>query len=323
MMKVPAFMTRHIVEQDGDSYTLKLTKKQLRIAAIVLAVILVVAIALGVWGIIRQAEVMQLRQQTQLQTEQLKLLQQKTEILDKKMQTLDQLDKEIRQMVIGAESGTTPKGGGTLDKKDTSSADKSDDAGPAADVTPTELSAKLAVIDRQAQQRIASFYLLRNVLRDGAGQSIKDLQSIAYTANSPTGGGATVTTPSIWPVKGVITSPFGDRSDPVRGGGEFHAGIDIAKDYGTPIVATAAGTVEVAGYTDGGYGNLVEINHGNGFETLYGHTSVVLVHPGMHVNQGDTIALMGSTGKSTGSHVHYEVRVNGSAVDPMLFLPIQ
>lgn len=88
-------------------------------------------------------------------------------------------------------------------------------------------------------------------------------------------------------------------------------------------MATAAGTVEVAGYTDGGYGNLVEINHGNGFETLYGHTSVVLVHPGMHVNQGDTIALMGSTGKSTGSHVHYEVRVNGSAVDPMLFLPIQ
>lgn len=319
-MKIPAFMTRHIVEQDSDSYTLKLTKKQIRIAAIVLAVILVLAIAFGVWGIIRQAEVMQLRQQTQLQTEQLKLLQQKTEILDKKMQTLDQLDKEIRQMVKGAESGTTPQGGGTLDKKDTSSADNSDDAGPAA-ITPTELSAKLAVIDRAAQQRIASFYLLRNVLRDGTGQSIKDLQSIAYTAHSPTG--ASSTTPSIWPVKGVITSPFGGRADPVVGGGEFHAGIDIANDYGTPIVATAAGTVEVAGYTDGGYGNLVEINHGNGFETLYGHTSVVLVKPGMHVNQGDTIALMGSTGKSTGSHVHYEVRVNDAAVDPMLFLPIQ
>lgn len=320
-MKVPAFITRHIVEQEGDVYTLKLTKKQLRIAAIVLAVILVVAIVLGVWGIFRQAEVMQLRQQTQLQTEQLKLLEQKTEILDKKMQTLDQLDKEIRQMVKGAESGTTPKGGGTLEKKDTSAADKSDDAGPAADITPLELSAKLAVIDRQAQQRIASFYLLRNVLRDGAGESIQNLQSITYTVNSP--NGTTTTTPSIWPVKGVITSPFGGRADPVRGGGEFHSGIDIANDYGTPIVATAAGTVEIAGYTDGGYGNLVEIDHGNGFETIYGHTSVVLVHPGMHVNQGDTIALMGSTGKSTGSHVHYEVRVNGSAVDPMLFLPIQ
>ena len=98
--------------------------------------------------------------------------------------------------------------------------------------------------------------------------------------------------------------------------------IDIADDYATQIVATAAGTVTFAGPTSGGYGNLVEIDHGNGFVTKYGHNSVVLVTEGMHVNQGQAVALMGSTGKSTGSHVHYEVDINGTAVDPMVFLPI-
>ena len=123
--------------------------------------------------------------------------------------------------------------------------------------------------------------------------------------------------------RGVITSPFGSRVDPVTGAiGAFHEGVDIADDYGTPIVATAAGVVTFAGYTDGGYGNLVEIDHGNGFVTRYGHNSAVLVTVGMSVKQGQTIALMGSTGKSTGAHVHYEVRLNGSPTDPMIFLPI-
>ena len=89
-------------------------------------------------------------------------------------------------------------------------------------------------------------------------------------------------------------------------------GIDIADDYGSQIVATAAGVVTFAGYTSGGYGNLVEIDHGNGCVTRYGHNSAVLVTVGMSVKQGQTIALMGSTGKSTGAHVHYEVRLNNT-----------
>ena len=162
---------------------------------------------------------------------------------------------------------------------------------------------------------------MRNILRDGGAQDIAALQQLNYTTGS--GGYANSTTPSIWPSKGVITSPFGSRVDPVTGAASaFHEGLDIADDYGTPIVATAAGTVTFAGYTEGGYGNLVEIDHGNGFVTRYGHNSAVLVTPGMSVKQGQVIALMGSTGKSTGAHVHYEVRINGSAVDPMVFLPI-
>jgi peptidase, M23 family len=147
------------------------------------------------------------------------------------------------------------------------------------------------------------------------------LQSINFSAGS--GGAVNSTTPSIWPSKGVITSPFGSRVDPVTGAiGAFHEGIDIADDYGSQIVATAAGVVTFAGYTSGGYGNLVEIDHGNGFVTRYGHNSAVLVTVGMSVKQGQTIALMGSTGKSTGAHVHYEVRLNNTPVDPMIFLPI-
>jgi peptidase, M23 family len=162
---------------------------------------------------------------------------------------------------------------------------------------------------------------MRNILRDGGAQDIAALQQLNYTVGS--GGYTNSTTPSIWPSKGVITSPYGSRIDPVTGASSaFHEGIDIADDYGTSIVATAAGTVTIAGYTDGGYGNLVEIDHGNGFVTRYGHNSAVLVTPGMSVKQGQVIALMGSTGKSTGAHVHYEVRINGTAVDPMVFLPI-
>ena len=157
-------------------------------------------------------------------------------------------------------------------------------------------------------------------MKDGASADIAAIQSVNFAVG--TAVGANSTTPSIWPSKGVITSPFGARIDPVYGSSAYHEGIDIADDYGTQIVATAAGTVTFAGATSGGYGNLVEIDHGNGFVTRYGHNSVVLVSAGMHISQGQAVALMGSTGKSTGSHVHYEVDVNGTPVDPMVFLPI-
>lgn len=317
-MKVPGFLET-LIERRDDSYTLRLNKTQMRVFVVVLLALIIGALALGIWGIARQTELMELRQKTQLQTEQLKLLQQKTEILDKKIQTLDQLDQEIRQMVKGSESGSVPQGGGEATTP--TKADSEDPGAAPQGVTVTELSAKLSHLDRMAQQRMASFYMLRNVLKDGAGQNIRDLQSIAFNTNNP--AGASTTMPSIWPVKGVITSTFGGRIDPVYGGSGNHEGIDIANDYGTPIVATASGTVTFAGATSGGYGNLVEIDHGNGFVTRYGHTSVILVSAGTAVKQGDTIALMGSTGKSTGSHLHYEVNINGSPVDPMLFLPIQ
>ena len=159
-----------------------------------------------------------------------------------------------------------------------------------------------------------------NVLREGVGKDIRELQSLLAMEGDASDANSHM--PSIWPAKGVISSTFGARQDPVYGGGAFHEGLDIANDTGTTIVATAAGTVTYAAYA-GGYGNLIEIDHGNGFITKYGHNSALLVQAGMTVKKGQSIALMGSTGKSTGSHVHYEVRVNGVATDPLLFLPIQ
>lgn len=122
--------------------------------------------------------------------------------------------------------------------------------------------------------------------------------------------------PSIWPTTGVVTSPYGLR----WGGSDFHPGMDIANDLGTPIVATADGVVEYAGWNSGGYGNMVDINHGNGIMTRYGHASQVVVSAGQSVKRGQVIAYMGSTGFSTGPHVHYEVHVNGQRVNPISYL---
>ena len=122
--------------------------------------------------------------------------------------------------------------------------------------------------------------------------------------------------PSIWPTTGEVTSPYGLR----WGGTDFHPGMDIANDMGTPIVATADGVVEYAGWNSGGYGNMVDINHGNGIMTRYGHASQVVVSTGQHVKRGQLIAYMGSTGFSTGPHVHYEVHINGNRVNPISYL---
>ena len=122
--------------------------------------------------------------------------------------------------------------------------------------------------------------------------------------------------PSIWPTTGVVTSPYGLR----WGGTDFHPGMDIANDMGTPIVATADGVVDYAGWNAGGYGNMVDIDHGNGIMTRYGHASQVVVSTGQHVKRGQLIAYMGSTGFSTGPHVHYEVHVNGNRVNPISYL---
>lgn len=125
--------------------------------------------------------------------------------------------------------------------------------------------------------------------------------------------------PSIWPTSGEITSPFGWRNSPWGNGRELHPGLDIANSLGTPIVATADGVVAQCGPA-GGYGNVVQIDHGNGLTTIYGHNSRFAVSAGQQVKKGQIIAYMGSTGRSTGPHSHYEIRENGTAIDPMAYL---
>lgn len=130
-------------------------------------------------------------------------------------------------------------------------------------------------------------------------------------------------TPAIQPVSNKdlnrIASGFGYRIDPIYKTVKYHAGLDFTAPQGTPIYATANGTVTTAGFSDGGFGNHVVINHGYGYETLYGHMYKVKVRVGQKVKRGDLIGYVGSTGKSTGPHCHYEVHKNGQKLDPVYF----
>ena len=134
--------------------------------------------------------------------------------------------------------------------------------------------------------------------------------------------GGAIAVPSDKPIKTAasFTSGFGVRSDPFQGRAAMHPGIDLAGPMGTPIYATADGVVLRAGWNAGGYGNLVEVDHGKGIATRYGHMSAILVSAGQHIVRGQQIGRMGSTGRSTGSHLHYEVRIDGRPVNPIPFM---
>jgi|SRR5579884_220053 len=121
------------------------------------------------------------------------------------------------------------------------------------------------------------------------------------------------------PVTGPVTSDFGERKNPLGPGSDFHPGLDIAADEGTPIAAAASGRVVAAG-PDGGYGNLIVVDNGNGVTTRYGHCSQIYARVGEFVNAGQPIGAVGSTGRSTGPHLHFEVRMNDTPVDPAPYL---
>ena len=126
-------------------------------------------------------------------------------------------------------------------------------------------------------------------------------------------------TPSVWPVAGWLTSYFGTRKDPITKDPDFHPGLDISADYGQPVLATADATVSSAG-PNGSYGNMVTLDHGYGIVTKYGHLSRFAVMGGQRVKRGDVIGYVGSTGRSTGSHLHYEIWMNGRLTNPMALL---
>jgi murein DD-endopeptidase MepM/ murein hydrolase activator NlpD len=128
-----------------------------------------------------------------------------------------------------------------------------------------------------------------------------------------------VDAPSMWPIEGPVTSSFGERQDPFNGEGAFHSGIDISAPDGTPVRATADGDVSDAAM-GAGYGREVVLNHGHDVMTVYGHLSAIAVLPGQHVNRGQVIGYVGQSGRATGPHLHYEVRVHNVPVNPHKYL---
>lgn len=175
----------------------------------------------------------------------------------------------------------------------------------AAEQMERELQAASADIQAQIQQRIREREAAAAAAAAGGGGD-------DYTYVQGTGQFS-------WPVSGPITSPFGYRIHPIFGTQIYHAGMDIGVPEGTPVHAADSGTVIEADWI-GGYGNAVIIDHGNGLQTVYGHNSSLAVSAGQAVSKGQVIAYAGQTGYATGPHVHFEVRVNGSPVDPMGYL---
>ncbi|MET0401520.1 MAG: peptidoglycan DD-metalloendopeptidase family protein [Cystobacter sp.] len=145
-------------------------------------------------------------------------------------------------------------------------------------------------------------------------QSLQELQAYFQDQKS-----LLASTPSVWPTRGWVTSDFGQRLDPYTAERVGHAGMDIAAQHGKPVAAPSDGTVVFAGL-EGGYGNVIVIDHGYGIKTRFGHLSKVLVKAGDRVKRGAQIANVGNTGRSTGPHLHYEVRVNGIPQNPRKFI---
>jgi len=195
-------------------------------------------------------------------------------------------------------------------------------------VANTPVTETTSLSDDSYYKSIDAFYSLRNqALSGAAARTLNGLNHPSYTVGSLGGGfsladqDAGAYAPTLWPVMGPITSSFGQREDPVLGNGEgeFHKGLDISAPNGAPIRATGEGVVKSA-QMENGYGRAVVIDHGHGVETLYGHMSGFAVMAGQTVVRGQVIGYVGHSGRVTGNHVHYEVRIRNTPVNPHKYL---
>ena len=285
--------------------TVRLSRRGLRLLAVGAGAVVGIVAAASIFSIytlthsyLHEAEAAQLREANRIQQEQIRQIAKKTSALGQEVDAIQRTEDGLRALV-----GAPPA--------ETDSAVQEGDAAPAPTggaphaLTTDEVSEALTMLEERTAVR-----------RTSIGQLAAMMQKDVPGASSFLGGDTPVTTPTGWPTNGFISSGYGLRWN----GAEFHQGIDIAAEMGTPIVATADGVVTIAGWNAGGYGNMVDIDHGSGVSTRYGHASAVVVTPGQRVRRGQIIAYVGSTGHSTGPHLHYEVRLSGQPVNPSSYL---
>ena len=183
---------------------------------------------------------------------------------------------------------------------------------------PAALAQTDDVNQQQVSNSIDMFYKLRAEAMSGA---VSRALEGGLTSNFTGDWTELADAPSMWPVEGRVASSFGERQDPINGEGAFHTGVDIDAPYGTPV--RAAGDGDVTGAQMGaGYGREVTLDHGHDVMTLYGHLSAVAVYPGQHVTRGEIIGYIGESGRATGPHLHYEVRLHNVPVNPYKYLRI-
>lgn len=316
-----------ILDDEGSQnrYTIRLTRTQV-FAAILFFVVAGLSIILAVgYGAYRtsqirslNSELNSLRQSTSTQQDQILRLSKKASDLQNEIDQITQLEQSLRRAFS------------VQPAKDSESQDHSGQGGPISSaIDIKQVASDLTSVQKRLAARSDSVKELQQILKtqremfdkNGAlgvfrTYSIADNYSTSEYFYQPFNFARSSRVPEGWPASGVVTSPFGLR----WGGTDFHPGIDIANDMGTPILATADGVVDFAGWNSGGYGNMVDIDHGNGMMTRYAHGSQVVVRTGQQVRKGQLIMYMGSTGFSTGPHVHYEVWVDGQRVNPVNYL---
>ena len=291
------------IDSEADvTRTVRLSLRSLRLIAVgagAAVALLTVGAVLSIYtlmnGEMHASETAQLREANRIQQEQILQVSKKASALQQDLDSLRRAEDGLRAIV-----GAPPAAADETVQEGTVSPTGGEQHTP----TTADLSEALEMIEERLSTRRSSIDLLAETMR-------REFPGAASYASDS----APHTTPSIWPAAGYVSSPYGLRFD----GTEFHQGIDIAADMGAPIVATADGVVTAAGW-NGGYGNMVDVDHGGGIVTRYGHASALAVTVGQQVRRGEVIAYVGSTGRSTGPHVHYEVRVDGQPVNPAGYL---
>ena len=258
-----------------------------------------------------------------LKTESFNQVRQERETLRKNYQQMAQIahERDVQVASLGALASEVTAIYGLKQNKTTPTGKQV--AAAAAASTPSSLALTDDVNQAKVKQSLDEFYTLRSQAMSGRVSQALESGLTSGNASSMDSGGRDWTlladAPSLWPVEGKVTSSFGEREDPFNGEGAFHAGLDISAPSGTVVRATADGLV-VSAQAMNGYGREVVLDHGHGLHTVYGHLSGMIVLAGQSVVRGQIIGYVGQTGRSTGPHLHYEVRINNTPVNPHKYL---
>jgi murein DD-endopeptidase MepM/ murein hydrolase activator NlpD len=253
-----------------------------------------------------------------LKTESFNQVRQDNQNLLKNYKQLAQVahDRDVQVASLGALANEITALYGLRQNRLVAAKQTKDASAAVAASTPASLAVTDNIDSQSVKQSIDQFYTLRTLAV--SGQVTRALQG-GLTPSFAGDWTQFAAAPSIWPVEGFIGSSFGQREDPINGEGAFHPGIDIDAPYGTPVRAAADG--DVTGLNMGsGYGRQVVLDHGHDLVTLYGHLSAIAVVPGQHVSRGQVIGFVGQTGRATGPHLHYEVRIHKVPVNPHKYM---
>ncbi len=266
------------------------------VASAMVTALILVSIA---FRFIPSPQVKLMRAQYNAMEENYDVLQGKVNLLQQQIISLEKRDNEVYRSIFEATPLPDSARANIIDKKkeiEKVQAINDDKLG-------NELAKTLNNVSARINYQFASYTEIEKLIKN-QGEKLSSIPAIQPLSNRQLDR---------------IASGFGMRIDPVYGTPKMHKGLDFTAPQGTPIYATGNGVVKLSGYVDGGYGNHVVINHGYGYETLYGHMVRIKVRIGQRVKRGELIGWVGSTGKSTGPHCHYEVHINGNEVDPVYF----